>query len=450
MAGTKISNLPTQTAPLTGLETYPVVQNGTTRKAFVSPTWLTPQEKGFSGSISQNAAPFINDALTAVSNAGGGTVYCPPGVYSVSSGLDVPANVAFLMDAGATLKPTADFDVIRQHARSMVKAKVDTTATTFTSSVLLLDGNDEASADTAFRLHVPTVFDLDIKGAINTSTGNAVRLKCTTTDARIMGVQGNLKLLGLNKGFDLELAAIDGSNFVTSCAFTYEASETLKMIDMNPGVGGSYNLDRLSFYGSCQPRTGTTVPLYNLAGQYNNFNILAWDWDTVVGTSPYAIVIQTGARESLLQTVVASAYINTVSTEKSFVVWNYLSGVGFSTVQTGLVRGPTGSGNLVVDVPNGTGVVALRNNGTNTLILSANRHLEFYGNSGFPAVFRNINLTATRNYDLLNVAGSIPIVTAVPASAVSTGVAGQIAFDASFAYFCTAANTWVRAPVATW
>jgi len=39
---------------------------------------------------------------------------------------------------------------------------------------------------------------------------------------------------------------------------------------------------------------------------------------------------------------------------------------------------------------------------------------------------------------------------AVPASAAATGVPGQWAVDATYAYFCTAANTWVRAAVATW
>lgn len=411
---------------------------------------ISVKDFGATGDDSTNDRAAIQAAITAVATAGGGNVIVPYGIYRVGSGLDVPANVGFLMDAGAVLKPTADFDVIRQHARSTVKAKVDTTATTFTSAVLLLDGNDEASAATAFRLHVPTVFDLDIKGAINTSTGTAVKLKCTTTNARIMGVQGNLKQLGLAKGFDLELNATDGSNFITGCDFTFESSEVLEMIKFNPGSGGIYHLDRNRFYGSAQPRTGTTLPLYTLGGQYNNFNILAWDWDTVVGTSPYAFVILTGARQSLLQTVVTPAYVNKVSTEQSFVIWNYDPTAGFSAVQTGLIRGPTGSGNLVDDVPNGTGLRIWRLNGTNFMIGNVSRHLEFYGNSGNPAVFRNINLTATRNYDLLNVAGSIPIVTAVPATAASAGVAGQIAFDASYAYFCTAANTWVRAPVATW
>jgi hypothetical protein len=38
---------------------------------------------------------------------------------------------------------------------------------------------------------------------------------------------------------------------------------------------------------------------------------------------------------------------------------------------------------------------------------------------------------------------------AVPAAATSTGSPGQVACDATFFYYCIAANTWVRAAVAT-
>lgn len=47
-------------------------------------------------------------------------------------------------------------------------------------------------------------------------------------------------------------------------------------------------------------------------------------------------------------------------------------------------------------------------------------------------------------------AGTVPTRAAVPATASSTGTAGQIAWDASHVYVCTATNTWVRAAVATW
>ncbi len=45
---------------------------------------------------------------------------------------------------------------------------------------------------------------------------------------------------------------------------------------------------------------------------------------------------------------------------------------------------------------------------------------------------------------------AVPQVVAAPATATSTGTAGQIAYDASYFYVCTATNTWVRAALSTW
>jgi len=48
--------------------------------------------------------------------------------------------------------------------------------------------------------------------------------------------------------------------------------------------------------------------------------------------------------------------------------------------------------------------------------------------------------------------GTVPVGTlianvAAPATKTSTGQVGQVAFDATHAYFCTAANTWVRVAI---
>lgn len=40
--------------------------------------------------------------------------------------------------------------------------------------------------------------------------------------------------------------------------------------------------------------------------------------------------------------------------------------------------------------------------------------------------------------------------TTVPATAASTGTAGQIAYDGSFLYVCVVTDTWVRAALTTW
>jgi hypothetical protein len=38
----------------------------------------------------------------------------------------------------------------------------------------------------------------------------------------------------------------------------------------------------------------------------------------------------------------------------------------------------------------------------------------------------------------------------VPATATSAGTAGDIAWDSSYIYICTASNTWKRVAIATW
>jgi hypothetical protein len=45
---------------------------------------------------------------------------------------------------------------------------------------------------------------------------------------------------------------------------------------------------------------------------------------------------------------------------------------------------------------------------------------------------------------------TVASIVSAPATATSTGVAGQIAYDASYIYICTAANTWKRAAIAGW
>lgn len=46
--------------------------------------------------------------------------------------------------------------------------------------------------------------------------------------------------------------------------------------------------------------------------------------------------------------------------------------------------------------------------------------------------------------------GDAASVTSVPATAASTGTAGQIAYDGSWLYVCVATNTWLRTAIATW
>ena len=50
----------------------------------------------------------------------------------------------------------------------------------------------------------------------------------------------------------------------------------------------------------------------------------------------------------------------------------------------------------------------------------------------------------------LSVAGTTVISTKTPATAGATGTAGEIAWDGSFIYICSATDTWLRVAIATW
>lgn len=71
------------------------------------------------------------------------------------------------------------------------------------------------------------------------------------------------------------------------------------------------------------------------------------------------------------------------------------------------------------------------------------------GGTLFGAAFNLSALTADRTLSVLNVAGTLPVAVAVPATATSTGVAGSIAYNATHVYICVSTNVWVRASLAT-
>ena len=72
-----------------------------------------------------------------------------------------------------------------------------------------------------------------------------------------------------------------------------------------------------------------------------------------------------------------------------------------------------------------------------------NGNLDMNGNK-LLGVATGVNATDGANI------GQVLVLVSVPASATSTGSAGQVAYDSSFMYICTAANTWVRTGLTTW
>lgn len=70
--------------------------------------------------------------------------------------------------------------------------------------------------------------------------------------------------------------------------------------------------------------------------------------------------------------------------------------------------------------------------------------------TNFDFSFNTTLLTANRTLSVLNTAGSIPVVVAVPATATSVGVAGAVAYDATHFYVCKSTDSWIRATFSAW
>jgi hypothetical protein len=129
-----------------------------------------------------------------------------------------------------------------------------------------------------------------------------------------------------------------------------------------------------------------------------------------------------------------------------------------------------GQPGIFVTVPNGNGIMIKTGGGSGDLVaigaLTSGTGTTYLGGAstsstvelgtnatGFNAGELQLTSTAVtvKSGVALKVGTNVvPVKVAAPASASSTCTTGQIAFDSSYAYFCTATNTWLRAAIATW
>lgn len=114
---------------------------------------------------------------------------------------------------------------------------------------------------------------------------------------------------------------------------------------------------------------------------------------------------------------------------------------------------------LIINGVGGAGFVALgaqsSNPSTTALahVFATTSRKVALGNSGsnlHAIIFDNASMTADHTYLTPNWDGTLESRVAVPASAAAVGVAGQVAYDASFEYRCLASGNWVRHAHATW
>lgn len=76
---------------------------------------------------------------------------------------------------------------------------------------------------------------------------------------------------------------------------------------------------------------------------------------------------------------------------------------------------------------------------------------ELYNALGVNGVLNVATVATTGDFDdLTGKPPTAPALVAAPASATSTGVVGQVSFDAQYFYVCVNTNTWKRVALATW
>jgi len=177
------------------------------------------------------------------------------------------------------------------------------------------------------------------------NTGTAIALKAEATNARIMGVKIDARVDNFDIGLSLNQTSTDLSKFITDNEFNIKCTYTLRALVMTSSYSLGYGVDGNLFNISLQPKPGTTVAGFYICGQANTFNLLPWDWDTVVGTAPYAIVIAQYSRKNTFFLMTDQIYVNDNSTEADKHI--FLNGYT-SQVQTNSISGVAASNLLYV------------------------------------------------------------------------------------------------------
>lgn len=159
-------------------------------------------------------------------------------------------------------------------------------------------------------------------------------------------------------------------------------------------------------------------------------------------------VVTTSGTQSLTNKTLLSPVINDANgnaavrfpSVASAVNWPYFSNAAANNAPSIGVDGSDTNINIAF-TSKGTGILQLFRPGGHSTVQAAGSF-----NSG------NINLDLRSQGTGVVQANGNPVVTSVsvPATATSTGAAGQIAYDSAYVYVCIAANTWRRAELLTW
>lgn len=175
---------------------------GTAAAATTGVSWLNVRDYGALGNGTTDDSGAIQDAIDTASDAGGGTVYLPPGNYACSHSLTPRSNVMLSGDAGATLHHTADSTIIYGSAVAFTDFTVQ--GITFLGPVNESPATPKRGRSVSGPGAQTAVFlsgDLDTTGSGQAQLANFTMRDCavrnmTALPIRIGGVRGRVSVTG--------------------------------------------------------------------------------------------------------------------------------------------------------------------------------------------------------------------------------------------------------------
>ena len=243
------------------------------------------------------------------------------------------------------------------------------------------------------------------------------------------------------------IAGTDTGNPLTGrIEFASDPSDTFasSMDGLVIGAGNDYNLDEnATIKASTQYSYNANNALARLSAENVGSGLIA-QVSVVVdgdGGEDYVELSTSGKSVGLVGIYDYSAY----ATDKAYVQKSYVNN---ATVNSTTYYNAGGNISLINDT---TGDLSVTGMGVKLAELGYSG-LTLYKNSGsVNANITNRLLTSSRSYYLPNANGTLAAIgTNAPASAKAAGSVGEIRVTATYIYVCTATNTWVRAPLATW
>ncbi len=231
---------------------------------------------------------------------GGGEIFIKKNDYFIGSTIILNSHIKLELEAGTTLIPTKNIDLIRVKPGSELSGGIfDVSNVEFTRSVILIDGSDEFGITNHALIEGATINNY--QNDSQKPRGNAIWFRLTNaTSGHISGVHvSNIVISGAFKyGILMSNPTESPDSWINGNLFDSiigEGAEYFIYIDNTYGT----KTDGNNFYGIQYQTTNNSKCVITIGGKYNSFNCLIWDWQLASGD--YAINFLENSTENYLQ-----------------------------------------------------------------------------------------------------------------------------------------------------